>query len=175
MVEEYEAKTIEMGRIFKDFSAFLKMYREYIANFDIARARRGYLLTTNKRFADFLDKIKAEPVFKGLGIEAYLIEPIQRIPRYRLLLEALLKYTSDNHPDRDIIAQALQQVSEVAIENNEAIRKRENYDKLMEVITSFETRSRVNLLDDPNRTFLKEGILQKQCRYCYYVIDLNYR
>ena len=109
-----------------------------------------------------------------MGIDAYSIEPVQRIPRYLLLLQALLKYTPKDDRNLEITVQALQQVIEVALANNEAIRARENENKLMEIMMSFETRSRVNLMDDNNRIFLKEGNLQKQCRWmsllCVHVI-----
>jgi hypothetical protein len=164
MVDERSKNALEIGKMFKDFSNFLKMYTQYLINFDIARARRGYLLTNNRRFAEYLDKMKNDPKFNGMGIEAYLIEPVQRIPRYRLLLEQLLKYTSESHVEYEIIREALQLVSEVASRNNEAIRERENKDKMMEVMMSFESRTRRNLFDDPHRNFLKEGNLMKQCR-----------
>lgn len=160
MSEEREA----IGLIFTDFVHFLKIYKTYLTNFEIARTRRGFLLTNNRKFADFLDKAKNHERCNGIGIEAFLIEPVQRIPRYRLLLEQLLKYTREEHPEYLIIKKALNDVSEVAYSNNEAMRLQENREKVMEVMMTFETRTRVNLLDDPVRTFIKEGNLKKQCR-----------
>ena len=156
---------------------FLKNVQEYLQNFVKARRIRGYLLTHNRKFAEFLDKLKSNPQFNGMGIEAYSIEPVQLIPRYRLLLQALLKYTPKDDRNLEITVQALQQVSEVALANNEAIRARENENKLIEIMMSFETISRVNLMDDNNRIFLKEGNLQNNaggCRYCVCMSSLTH-
>ena len=64
----------------------------------------------------------------------------------------------------------------MALANNEAVRAREGY-KIMEIMMSFETRSRVNLMDDNNRIFLKEGNLQNNaggCRYCVCMSSLTH-
>jgi len=52
--------------------------------------------------------------------------PVQRIPRYNLLLDDLLKNTDDSHPDKESIAAALLVMKGVADHVNESIRKREN-------------------------------------------------
>ena len=36
---------------------------------------------------------------KKMGLENLLIMPVQRLPRYNLLLRDLLKQTKDDHPD----------------------------------------------------------------------------
>lgn len=33
------------------------------------------------------------------GLESLLIMPVQRVPRYKLLLESLIKYTTDDDPE----------------------------------------------------------------------------
>ncbi len=38
--------------------------------------------------------------------------PIQRLPRYEMLLSDLLKYTEDNHADYNLIKQSLNKVKE---------------------------------------------------------------
>jgi len=53
---------------------------------------------------DLLEKICKHPLFiqiceKKSNVENLIITPIQRIPRYTLLLQDLLKKTSKDHPD----------------------------------------------------------------------------
>lgn len=43
----------------------------------------------------------------GMGFDSFLVEPVQRIPRYRLLLEELLKCTAETHSDYQNIVEAL--------------------------------------------------------------------
>ena len=70
--------------------AFLKVYGQYSANY----AKNLQLLqeTLNEKKSPFKTFLEGVPKFAG-GLEAYLIQPVQRIPRYRLLLEDLLKHT----------------------------------------------------------------------------------
>ncbi|QQP38727.1 RhoGEF4, partial [Caligus rogercresseyi] len=78
----------------------------------------------------------------GLKLNSLLITPIQRIPRYKLLLEDLLKNTSPNHPDRTDLTKAL-----LEIEGTLDIQK-----SLL--------RGLPKILK-PGRTLLKTGLLMK--------------
>jgi hypothetical protein len=121
-------------------------------------------MTSNRKFVQFIDAAKSDPRSLGFGIESLLIEPVQRIPRYRMLLEQLLKYTPPSHEEYDSITKALTKISELALENNEAIRSRENKEKMMEIMLQMDSRTRINLLDTPNRLLLRSGVLGRQCR-----------
>jgi hypothetical protein len=44
------------------------------------------------------------------ALDTLLICPIQRLPRYRLLLESLLSLTPDDHVDRSALERALEAV-----------------------------------------------------------------
>lgn len=46
-----------------------------------------------KKELDYTEKLS------GLSVESFLILPVQRIPRYVLLLQDLLKYTNATHQD----------------------------------------------------------------------------
>jgi hypothetical protein len=45
-----------------------------------------------------------------IRVEACLIMPIQRIPRYKLLLEDMVRHTPQEHPDHNLLKQALAKV-----------------------------------------------------------------
>jgi hypothetical protein len=151
--------------LFEDICSRLDVYSSYLVHYEPAMQRRATLLTSNRRFADFVDKVHKDPALQGQNIESLLILPVQRIPRYRLLLEQLLKYTSEGHPDYVVIESSLAKICDLAHYNNEAIRKRENNNKLMSIMMQIQSSERPNLLDTHNeRRFLKEGVLQKQCR-----------
>ena len=177
MLEEQEANTILMSKIFLDFSYFLKCTRNISKTLTRPDASEGtcWLITESLRSSwTRWNRIRSLTAWESKLIQLSLV---QRIPRYLLLLQALLKYTPKDDRNLEITVQALQQVSEVALANNEAIRARENENKLIEIIMSFETRSRVNLMDDNNRIFLKEGNLHNNaggCRYCVCMSSLTH-
>ena len=164
MVRDHDAGTLNVGARFKLFSHFLKCYSQYLANFDRARVERARLLTTNKKFANFVERVQNSPESQHLPLESFLAEPVQRVPRYRLLLEQLLKYTPEGHAERAATAEALALTAEVAQANNDAIVLRAQKDKIMAIMMSLSSATRVNLLDDPSRELLKEATLQRQCR-----------
>lgn len=61
--------------------------------------------------------------FGGLPLTAYLIMPIQRIPRYRMLLEVLVSSTPEEHPDFKQLNEALGVIRDVANYINTHIAK----------------------------------------------------
>jgi hypothetical protein len=109
------------------------------------------------------------PESRELVLQAFLVLPVQRIPRYKLLLEDLLRHTPETHIDYSDLKRSIVLISEVATFFNETIRKHElmletlelqkNIIGLKEVIHC----SQKNLLK-PGRLMLKRGIVQKICR-----------
>ncbi len=70
----------------------------------------------------FLRAAGANPRSKGQNLQSYAIMPVQRVPRYLLLLRELIKWTSDSHPDRVNLDLALNHVDESAKHMNAAIQ-----------------------------------------------------
>ncbi len=66
-----------------------------------------------------------------LTLEDLIIMPVQRIPRYKLLLEDFLKNTDKAHVDYANLQAALSKVNEVAAFINESVRKSDNAKKMM--------------------------------------------
>lgn len=50
--------------------------------------------------------------------------------RYKLLLEGMLKNTEADHPDRPLLQNAIEQISDVASFINDSIKRRENQAKI---------------------------------------------
>ncbi|CAG8705191.1 9518_t:CDS:2, partial [Cetraspora pellucida] len=69
----------------------------------------------------------------GLTFNSFLSLPIQRIPRYKLLLEALLKHTDESHPDFIDLQKCVRQINIIADEVNEKMRDAENQQKVLEI------------------------------------------
>lgn len=164
MVLEHDAGTLNLGARFKTFSHFLKCYSQYLTNFDRARNERAKLLTSNKKFSAFVEKVENSPESQQLPLESFLMEPVQRVPRYRLLLEQLLKYTPNDHPEREAVIEALALTAGVAQANSDALADRDMQEKIMSIMMSLNGATRVNLIDDPSRVLLLDEVLERQCR-----------
>ncbi|RYG64547.1 hypothetical protein EON64_13770, partial [archaeon] len=157
------SQNLKFVELFNDMSMNFHYYTDYLVNYEPAMQRRGHLLTSNRRFADFILKVEKDPLL-GQSLESLLILPVQRIPRYRLLLEQLLKYTPESHSDYNIVKNALDKICDLASYNNEAIRVRENKNKIMSVMMQIDPTYRIDLLGDRDRKFIKDALLLKQCR-----------
>jgi hypothetical protein len=60
------------------------------------------------------------------SLDSFLIMPVQRIPRYILLLSELKKHTPSDHPDYPKITEAWTSMQEVANYVNEKKRESES-------------------------------------------------
>lgn len=89
-------------------------------------------------------------------LEALLIVPIQRVPRYRLLLTELVAHTEETEEEYNVLSAALKQVEAVAHHINEQIREQENMQRMIRI-----QRSLVNgnpKIVVPGRRFIKGNL-----------------
>jgi hypothetical protein len=71
---------------------------------------------THLEFRAFVRACELQEACHGLDLRSYLIQPVQRVPRYKLLLTELLKHTRDTHPDWSNLSAALTEVRCVPLE-----------------------------------------------------------
>jgi hypothetical protein len=102
----------------------------------------------------FLERVQASEKCAGRDIGAFLILPIQRIPRYVLLLQELLKNTPTAHADRAPLEQALVQMRDVADYVNERKREAENLSRVSQV--SKMLTGKFEPVNAPHRRFVRQ-------------------
>ncbi len=86
----------------------------------------------NKKKKKF-KKFKAawnNPGVKKIELSGYLVVPVQRPPRYELLVKDLLKHTWTEHPDQKNLGRILDSLREKIVSLNEAKRKSNTKRKL---------------------------------------------
>ena len=89
----------KIGDIFVAQAPFFKMYGEYLEHFDNAMNTINKKYQKNKKFAALMDEIHALPSLQKLTLQNHMLAPVQRIPRYKLLLEDYIKRLPENSPD----------------------------------------------------------------------------
>lgn len=156
-----------LGDIFEQLTHFFKMYNLYTSQYESALNtltecdKNPVFVMFVKKWEDLPDRPHA------LNLRALLIQPVQRIPRYRLLLEDLLKHTPADHEDHHQLKVAVDRVKQVADDINESIKRAENRQKVLQIQNSFMASSifasEVKIVE-PSRVFIKEGSLLKICR-----------
>jgi RhoGEF domain len=81
--------------------------------------------------------------------------PIQRIPRYELLLRDLLKRTWENHPDYKDLVEAREKIQGVGKMLNEKKREAENMTSLIQASQRIQGKLKVELTES-HRRFIRE-------------------
>ncbi len=85
-----------------------------------------------KKIRTFMKRCRTHPRHTQINVESYLLLPVQRIPRYRLLLEDLVKSTDTARlADGDALATALEHVTQIASKVNESKRQSEQDRRLL--------------------------------------------
>jgi hypothetical protein len=168
---------------FLQFAPYLKVYSIYASNFcgaqnmlivsilNIFTLESLFIQTfqhekeKNKHFDNFIRNQETSGRVNGLTLESLLITPIQRIPRYKLLLEQLLGLTKLSNVYNEAyiknLNSAINLVEQAATHLNEAIREHENFRKLLDIQKKFCTKTIPNILLVPFRRFIREGKLLK--------------
>ncbi|KAJ2019792.1 hypothetical protein GGI14_001342 [Coemansia sp. S680] len=157
----WDPATGRIGDIFLRIAPFLKMYSLYLRNFRSALADISRWLIANQAFSRFIQQANASPECKGLTFQSYLLLPVQRIPRYKMLLEDLLKHTSPAHIDHQSISDALRTIEEVATFVNENIQEHEMTLSIIEIQRMLGLKETLLV---PGRRLVKVGTLTKICR-----------
>ena len=147
--------------VFLNFMQEFDLYSEYLLNHHNAIVLVNQL-KDNKKIGQFLQSAKEQKECEGLDLLSFLIMPVQRILRYKLLLEDLNKKTPTTHPDSEGLSEVLEKISVLAHDVNNALKKEENYEKLLRIQKNFVGNLKNIVVE--NRVFIKEGSLLKVCR-----------
>ena len=118
---------------------FLPLYSQYVVHYAAAMAHYNRLMAASSAFAALEQRCRLSALnSKNYDMESFLVQPVQRVPRYILLLRELLKHTPSDHPDHAGLVQALERAQRVAELLNTRRRQGENaseYARLRGVVT----------------------------------------
>lgn len=135
----------------------------------------------NQPFSKFLSEIRLNPDFKGNDLGSLLIRPVQRIPRYVLLIESLLNNTPEGHKEYQTLKECYEMIIDVADEINYNRSLWDSHIVLNSIHMDFPkiSESTLKLKDNTinyelkGRLFLKRGqlkikidILEKEWKVC---------
>ncbi|KAI0662761.1 hypothetical protein C8Q70DRAFT_908828 [Cubamyces menziesii] len=113
-----------------------------------------------KRIKAYLKRCRMNPRHSQLNLEGYLLLPVQRIPRYRLLLEELVRSSPPMYEYMDDpIDRALTEIASLATNMNEGKREAESRRRLVQ----WQSRIRGKFpspLVQPHRRLIMDGPLQ---------------
>ena len=155
--------SVSFGHIIMNAARQLKgCYTRYVTNYDTAEAHLTRLESTDKQKQRYLEVCKTHPEAGGLDLRSFLIQPVQRVPRYRMLLEDLLAHTDADHADEVPLREALTRICEVAMHINEEKRHLDEVERMRLLVNRFvQGKELEKELVSYERRLLKEGVLSK--------------
>lgn len=119
-----------IGDILAEHCQNFGVYMPYCVNQDTARKMLVQLRKSMPELEAALQDIKLNnPSVRGLDLSSFLLEPMQRITRYPLLLRQIAKYTT---PDQDLdnVQRALTDAENTVARINEDVRESESSERL---------------------------------------------
>uniref|UniRef100_A0A671T6G9 FYVE, RhoGEF and PH domain-containing protein 4-like n=1 Tax=Sinocyclocheilus anshuiensis TaxID=1608454 RepID=A0A671T6G9_9TELE len=152
------ASTPRIGDILAQLAPFLRMYAEYVKNFDSAMDLLKQWTERSAQFNTIIQDIQSQEVCGNLTLQHHMLEPVQRVPRYEMLLKDYLKKLPEDDPDCSQAKKSLNIISMAATHSNMAIRKMENLKKLMEI---YEMLGGEEDIVNPSNELIKEGQILK--------------
>lgn len=156
VVRAWDDRGTCVGVLFQE-ATWIKFYKYYVNDYGASQKLVQQLRRTNKRFTEFLKRYEYTDAMLGQNIESLLVVPVQRIPRYVLLLQDLAKHTPAGHSDSSGVQAALGLVRELADYINRSRRECENRAKLEEIDEALSERAGLPSLITATRRFLREG------------------
>ncbi|XP_027976322.1 FYVE, RhoGEF and PH domain-containing protein 2 isoform X1 [Eumetopias jubatus] len=150
--------TPRIGDVIQKLAPFLKMYSEYVKNFERAVELLATWTEKSTPFQEVITRIQSSEASGSLTLQHHMLEPVQRIPRYELLLKEYVQKLPAQAPDRADAQKALDMIFSAAQHSNAAVTEMERLQDLWDVY------QRLGLEDDivdPSNTLLREGPVLK--------------
>jgi len=150
----------KIGDLFIRMSDYLRVYVDYVKGYSQALELVSSMPESHPFRKFFREQIKqAPPLYANFNFESLLIVPIQRIPRYKMLLMDMLKNMRPEHPDYQGLEDALKKVGDIADWVNENQKKAERMAKTLQL------SERVVGMDEQlitsSRQFIMEGLVME--------------
>jgi len=153
--------TDNIPELFIHRADFFKIYINYIENYTLILDSLQEF-RNNEKFINFTRELMG----KNLYIESLLITPIQRIPRYELLLKEMRKNSNPSKADYDYLIQAQDKVHEVAGKLNERRREFEKLTRLSYIASRIYGQDNPRrLLYESQRKFLDEQEMKRRSKW----------
>lgn len=160
---EFSEKMIEDMNKYSIIEAFkqnlnnIHVFTSYANNYAGAIKKIEYL-KNDYEFSNFIEHQETISCLSGLKFQSLLITPIQRVPRYRLLLQNLLYNTKITSSNYNTLISIVKQISEYIENLNDCLKMHETYTKMTELQKKYFSKYSINLFS-PGRILVKEDKL----------------
>ncbi|XP_078734764.1 protein ECT2 isoform X1 [Lampetra fluviatilis] len=116
----------------------VKAYPPFVNFFEMSKETIGNCEKQNPRFHAFLKINQAKPQCGRQSLKELLIRPVQRLPSVGLLLNDIMKHTSEGSADKRSLRNAIEALKEVMTHINEDKRKTEGQRLIFDIVYEVE-------------------------------------
>ncbi|XP_071870354.1 putative protein tag-52 [Bombus fervidus] len=174
LIKELKQDPRNIAGAFHKLAPFFKLYSVYAYDYEQILSVLQIKQENDTEFKDFISKQETRPEV-GRKLPSILITPIQRVPRYKLLLREVLQHTSNKHKEYNLLQACLVEVEKAARHINTFIEQYEESQKLLRLQKCIVNP--INLIK-PGRKLIKQGSLMRVSRrgssaYRRYFVLLN--
>jgi hypothetical protein len=150
----------KISDIFLEQTEFFKDYKPYLSNYNGSIISIHYLKKKYPAFAQLIHNFEEEQMATTMfNTESFLIMPVQRIPRYVLLLKDMRKYVAPTSEEYTQLGKAIEHIEKTLQQLNRHIPQTaiEDTKKVLQIADCIEGEE--NILA-PQRVYVKEGPIQ---------------
>lgn len=131
--QQQSAVVANIGDIFREFVPMFDPFIKYGASQLYGKYEFEKEKAANPAFARFVEETERMKESRKLELNGYLTKPTTRLARYPLLLEAVLKATNEETPDKKDLPKAIELIREFLTKVNIESGKSENHFNLMQL------------------------------------------
>ncbi|KAM4880646.1 rho guanine nucleotide exchange factor 2 isoform 2-T2 [Sylvia borin] len=140
-----------------------KAYAEFCSKHTKALKEYKDLLARDKRFQQFIRRVTRSPLLRRHGVPECILLVTQRITKYPVLIERILKNSKDNEGDCADLSRALRLVKELLSAVDEEVHAWELRGRLWDVFRRVDPRAKVPLLwDSRPGAFGRDELLRRK-------------
>ncbi|CAO3688875.1 unnamed protein product [Rhizopus microsporus] len=167
----------QVGDIFlRHVNRFQDAYLRYGPQVVLAEYEAKREAETNMLFQNFIREKEKRAESRRLPFRHFIILPVTRLQRYSLLLDAVLKKTPEDNPDKVHIATCIDIIKGVATKVDEATVETKNTLRIYEINQRIRFKPgephELDLLK-PGRKLIKEGVLTRKSHLVVETIELR--
>ncbi|KAF2355942.1 Dbl (DH) domain [Trinorchestia longiramus] len=152
---------VDVGKAFRKIAPFFKTYSFYASKYEQALNIIEEQERSCSKLRAFLRNTETRPEVQ-CRLVSLLIAPIQRLPRYKLLLAEILRHTPPGHPFRQPLENSLALVAAAAARVDQCVGEGHQLLQLT-VLQRALYRSKPRIIA-PGRALIKSGLLYKANR-----------
>jgi hypothetical protein len=144
---------MRIADLFIKITPLLDVYVSYISMYEASIMEIKRYKQKHTFFDVWLTKRKKKRESSGLDLPSLLVMPVQRLIRYKMLLQNLLRHTPRDHIDYEALVKATEMFSEFTVLQAEKIKETNRRIKIQQIGKML----KIDDLDQPNRVLIREG------------------